>query len=312
MQYRKLGKTGLQVSEIGMGTWQLGTSEFWGPMDDAEGIRMVHRALELGCNLFDTAPNYGDTNSERLLGEALKGRREDAVIVGKFGHVPGGGTDFSVDWMHESLSQSLDRLQTDYLDVLLLHNPFPDVQLAENPIWDAMRQLQNEGRIRHFGASVDWAGEVRACLEAGAEVIEVLFSIFHQDARFAFDAVRKYDAGILTKVPLDSGWLTGRFDENSVFDGPRARWTSEQIAERARLVDGLSWLTHGGEKLSHQAIAYLLSYAEVSSVIPGAHSLSQLEDNLAPVGHRLSADHRLQLERYWDEFTQQGTKLLPW
>jgi aryl-alcohol dehydrogenase-like predicted oxidoreductase len=313
MNMRRLGKTGLDISEIGYGTWQLGTSNFWGPMEDKEAHAMVHCALDMGCNLFDTAPNYADTNSERLLGEALKGRRDSVVLVSKFGHVPGGAADFSEEWMWTSLHDSLRRLQTDCLDVFLLHSPPPECRNGSHPIWEAMRRARDQGKIRFFGASLDWFDEIAECLETSdAQVLEVLFNLLHQDARRAFDLVRETDVGILTKVPLDSGWLSGKYNAHSTFNGVRARWTPEQIRQRAELVEQLSWLTKDGSPLPEKALAYLLSYPEVGSVIPGARSIHQLQANLRSAGTCLPAADRAQAEALWDEITHQGTAILPW
>ncbi|VGO12571.1 putative oxidoreductase [Pontiella desulfatans] len=313
MKKRRLGKTGLEVSEVGYGTWQLGSSEFWGTIEDKEAHALVHCALDLGCNLFDTAPNYTDTHSERLLGEALKGRRDEVVLVSKFGHVPGGGTDYSEEWMWQSLHDSLERLQTDYLDVFMLHSPHPEFRDGSHPIWDAVRKARDQGKIRFYGASLDWSDEIFQCLETSdAQVLEVLFNILHQDARRTFDLVREKDVGILTKVPLDSGWLSGKYNAQSTFTGVRDRWTPEQIRQRAELIDQLAWLTEDGTPLPQKALAYLLSYPEVGCVIPGARSIRQLETNMGASGSQLTMSERSRLETFWNEHTNNGTNLLPW
>lgn len=310
---RTLGKTGLQVSEVGFGAWQLGTSEAWGGMSDSEAHGLVHRALDLGCNLFDTAPNYGTTNSERLLGEALCGRRSEVILVSKFGHVPGGGEDFSEEWMWKSLHASLERLQTDYLDVLLLHSPPAACQNGSHPIWDAMRTAQEQGKIRFYGASVDFADPMRTVLDTSdAQVLEILFNVLHQDPRKAFDRVREEHVGILTKVPLDSGWLSGKYTSESRFEGVRQRWTPEQIDQRAKLVQQLDGLLQDEAPLAQKAIGYLLAYPEVTSVIPGSRSIQQLEANQSAPQHQLTPEDRKKLELFWDDFTDNGKFLLPW
>lgn len=311
---RTLGKTGLRVSDVGFGAWQLGSSAAWGTtMSDAAACELVHRAIERGCNLFDTAPNYGNTNSEQMLGKALIGRRDQVVLVSKFGHMPGGGEDFSEAWMWESLHDSLKRLQTDYLDVFLLHSPPVEFQNGSHPIWDALRRAQAQGKIRFYGASVDFADPMRTVLDTSdAQVLEILFNALHQDPRKAFDRVRKHQVGILTKVPLDSGWLTGKYGRTSCFSGVRDRWTEAEINQRAELVDRLSWLTADGVSLTQKAIGYLLAYPEVSSVIPGCRSVEQLETNLQAAHHVLSLADREKLEQFWDEFTDDGKNLLPW
>ena len=313
MNRRKLGATGLQVSEIGFGAWQLCNSDSWGGMDDRTAFRLIDEAIDGGINLFDTAPNYAGTKSERVLGKALNNKRDEVVLVSKFGHTPEGPKSFSVDWFWESLEASLDRLCTDYLDVLLLHNPPSDIYAGTDPVWAAMEKAKTQGKIRHYGASLDFAEEARTCLSnTDSEVLEVLFNVFHQDVRRSFDKVRERGAGIITKVPLDSGWLTGRFDASSRFEGIRSRWTEQEIARRAQLVSDIDWLVADGSELAHKAIAFLLSYDEVSCVIPGIRTREQLASNLAAAGGRLSSAERAKLEAFWALVTEDGTKLLPW
>jgi aryl-alcohol dehydrogenase-like predicted oxidoreductase len=313
MNKRKLGSTGLQVSEVGFGAWQLCNDDSWGGMDDQTALRLIDEAMDGGINLFDTAPNYAATKSERILGKALKSRRDEVVLVSKFGHTPEGPKEFSVDWFWKSLDASLGRLQTDYLDVFLLHNPPGDIYAGTDPLWAALEEARDQGKIRHYGASLDFASEVEDCLaNTNSEVLEVLFNVFHQDVRHAFATVRERDAGIIAKVPLDSGWLTGRFDADSRFEGIRSRWSAQEIARRAELVAEISWLIEDGSELAHKAIGYLLTYDEVSCVIPGIRTPQQLESNLAAANYRLAPEAREKLEAFWDHLTDNGSKLLPW
>jgi aryl-alcohol dehydrogenase-like predicted oxidoreductase len=313
MNKRPLGRTGLEVSEIGFGAWQLCNSDSWGGMDVRTAHRLVHAAVDGGINLFDTAPNYANTQSERVLGDALQGQRDKVVLVSKFGHTPEGPKEFTVDWFWKSLEGSLSRLRTDYLDVLLLHNPPREMYAGTDPLWNALEEAQAQGKIRHYGASLDFAAEVEECLSnTNSGVLEILFNVFHQDVRRAFPLVRQKGAGTIVKVPLDSGWLTGRFDASSRFEGIRARWSEQQIAQRAELVSRIQWLVDDGSVLAHKAIAYLLSYDEVSCVIPGMRTLGQLESNLAAADCRVSPADRTRLEEFWDDFTRNGSELLPW
>ena len=313
MNRRQLGSTGLEVSEIGYGAWQLCNSDSWGGMDDQTALRLIDEAIDGGINLFDTAPNYADTKSERILGKALKSKRDKVVLVSKFGHTPEGPKEFSVDWFWNSLEASLSRLRTDYLDVLLLHNPPSEIYAGTDPVWAAMEEARVQGKVRHYGASLDFAAEVRDCLSnTNSEVLEVLFNVFHQDVRNSFGTVRQHGAGIIAKVPLDSGWLTGRFDANSRFEGIRARWSEEEIVRRAKLVSEIEWLVADKSELAHKAIGYLLSYDEVSCVIPGIRTQQQLDSNLAAADCRLSPDEKMKLEEFWDKLTENGSKLIPW
>jgi aryl-alcohol dehydrogenase-like predicted oxidoreductase len=313
MRRRTLGSTGLEVSEIGFGAWQLGDDGAWSGMNDHTAHRLVNAAIDGGINLFDTAPNYASGNSERLLGEALRGKRLQVLLVSKFGHRPDGEKDFSVEWFWKSLHASLERLGTDYLDVYLLHNPDPTLYRGTDPVWDALEKARAQGKIRHFGASLDFARDAEACLQnTDSNVLEILFNVFHQDIRRAFPLVRKRGAGTIAKVPLDSGWLTGRFNACSRFSGARGRWSEEEIARRAELVDRLDWLTADGSELAHKAIGFLLSYEEVSCVIPGMRTVDQLQSNLKAAGRARDPEDRDKLEAFWDEITKNGEGLLPW
>lgn len=313
MKKRPLGGTGLSVSEISFGGWQIGNDESWEGLDEQSSVALVHAALEAGITLFDTAPNYGAGESERVLGLALEGRRDDVVLVSKFGHRRDGPKDFATGGFFERLGGSLDRLRTDHVDVLLLHNPPAAIYEGTDPIWEALDEARGRGMIRHYGASLDFAAEIEACLaNTGSEVLEIFFNILHQDVRRAFPLAREKRAGLIAKIPLDSGWLTGKYDAGSRFDGVRSRWSEEEIARRAELVDQLGWLTEDGSPLACKAIAYCLSYDEVSCVIPGTRTMAHLRGNLAAADCSIDPEERTRLEEYWDEFTGGGRDLLPW
>lgn len=310
---RKLGRTGLNVSEISFGAWQLGNNDAWGGMDDKTAYNLVSEAIDRGINLFDTAPNYASGQSETLLGNILRGKREQVVLVSKFGHRPDGTCNFSVASFWESLEGSLARLQTDYLDVILLHNPPIQLYESHDPIWSALEQSKRQGKVRHYGASLDFAAEIELCLKnTESEVLEIFFNIFHQDVRRAFPHIRGKQTGVLAKVPLDSGWLTGRFNADSSFEGVRQRWSSKQIKQRAELVSSLDWLSSKGDPLAHKALAFLLSYQEVNCVIPGIRNHRQLLDNVTAADCVISEKERSQLETFWEKITDDGKNLLAW
>jgi aryl-alcohol dehydrogenase-like predicted oxidoreductase len=313
LRSRALGQTGLKISEIGFGGWQLGNDDGWGRMSDVSAHRLVETALELGVTLFDTAPHYAATHGERLLGEVLEHVRDQVVLVSKFGHRLDGSKDFSIASFWHELAGSLARLRTDHLDVLLLHNPPGDLLAGNDPIWTALAKAQAQGRILHYGVSLDFAHEAETCLRnTGSTVLEVLFNVFHQDIRRSFSTIREAGAGVIVKVPLDSGWLTGRFDASQRFRGVRSRWTRAQIVQRADLTRRLEWLTESGHSMAHKALAYVLSYDEVSCAIPGMRNVDQLRDNVAAIECALTGEERARLERFWDTITNDGRELLPW
>lgn len=313
MQKRKLGSTGLEVSEISFGSWQLGNDDCWEGLDRKTGIGLVHAAIDAGINLFDTAPNYGGGESERVLGEALEGRRDEVVLVSKFGHRVDGPKDFDAGTFFDRFGATLERLRTGHVDVLLLHNPDASIYEGRDPIWEALEEARAKGLLKHYGASLDFASEVEACLSnTGSEVLEIFFNILHQDVRKAFPLAREKGTGLIAKIPLDSGWLSGKYDGESRFGGVRSRWSPADIARRASLVEQLEWLTADGSPLACKAIAYCLSYGEVSCVIPGIRTMDHLEKNVDAAGCKVSREERKRLEDFWDDLTSGGRDLLCW
>ncbi len=297
---------------MGFGAWQL-DNPLWGGPGETESIRLVHAALDRGCNFFDTASNYGDGASERLLGRALHGRRDQAVICTKFGHAGPGPADFSAAGLRRSLAGSLRRLQTGYVDVLLLHNP-PADRLDAGPaadLYGELASLRQKGELRAFGASIDWSRDLRALVRATPSgVAEVLFNAFHQEPRAAFAEAAGHGVGLIAKVPLDSGWLTGKYDAHSRFDGIRERWGAGVIARRAALVRRLRDLLPPGLPLAQAALGFILAHAEVATVIPGVKSPAQLEANLAVSPESLPAATVAGFRRLWDE--EIAGNPLPW
>jgi aryl-alcohol dehydrogenase-like predicted oxidoreductase len=292
MEYRHFGDTGLRVSAIGFGAWQL-NNPMWGGPDEKESIRLVHAALAAGCNFFDTAPGYGDGASETLLGAALHGRREDALICTKFGHGGPDGEDFSVAGLRSSLEGSLQRLQTDHVDMMLLHSPPPELLDGAKAadLYGELDTLQQAGKLRIYGASVDFGDDLtRLATTTNSRAAEVLFNAFLQDTRKGFSEAAKNGIGLIAKVPLDSGWLSGKYNAQSHFEGIRDRWTPADVARRAGLVDKLRAFLPPGMPLAQAALSFILAHPEMTTVIPGAKSQQQLEANLAAVSQPLSAE----------------------
>ena len=302
MRKRELGSTGFAVSEIGFGTWQLGNKKDWKGASKEEGIKLVHQALDLGCNFFDTAPNYGSGNSEKIIGEALKDKREDVVISTKFGHFPDGSVDYDDDLIRGSVENSLKELQTDYLDSLLLHNPPFEALKGDTDHFDILEELKEEGKIKAYGASVDTSEEILAVMNnSNAEVIEVMFNILYQEPRKVFAKAKEEGVGLIIKVPLDSGWLTGKYDQDSEFGGIRSRWSQDIIERRAELVDQVREIKDDEVAMVDEALRYILSYPEVSTVIPGIRNEKQLKQNLTANDDQLSDEKKEQYEEFYDE-----------
>jgi len=313
MKLRPLGAGGPLVSEIGLGGWQL-ASPAWGMHDTNEALRIVRTALDGGCNFFDTAPGYGNGRSEMLLGQALGPCRSKVVLCSKFGHPANGRPDFSVPALRPSVESSMHRLQTDYLDVLLVHNPPAEwLDGRCSGLYEELERLKQTGLLRNYGVSVDTRADMLTAMHTtGSTVIEVLFNVFQQDVLACFDEARERGIGLIAKVPLDSGWLSGKYRSDSRFIGVRERWSAEVIARRAALVDQFSELLPPGVPIAHAALRYVLAYPQVSTVIPGASSAHQVLENLkaADDPHLLDADVVKAIHALWQRKIEATP--LPW
>lgn len=312
MKMRSFGNTGIQVSEIGLGAWQLANPD-WLLNDQSEGRAIVEAALADGCNFFDTAPGYGGGRSEEILGDVLGSQRDKAVIMTKFGSTrPDGSKDFAVESLRPSLERSLRRLKTDYVDFLLLHNP-PKALMDGNhaPQYDELEKLKAEGKIREYGVSLDWCSELETVLATtGAKAVEVMFNALYQEPLPAFALAEKKGVGLTIKVPLDSGWLAGRYRAGSRFDDIRRRWSPEVIARRAALVEQFAALVPDGQSMAHTALQFCLAQPAVATVIPGAKSVAQAHDNFAAASAHMTEELVEQIKALWSpELTANP---LPW
>lgn len=312
MKLRPLGDTGINVSEIGLGAWQLANPD-WGLHDTAVAHHIIHASLDAGCNFFDTAPGYGHGRSEELLGQALKLVRQDVIICTKFSHYSASGErDFDVAHIRPTLEESLRRLQTDYVDVLLLHNPpreLMDGRIA--PQYAELEKLKAEGKIRAYGVSLDWREEVELAVQTTqSKALEVMYNAFYQETAPAFPLAQANGVGLIVKVPLDSGWLSGRYNAQSRFEDVRDRWSPEVIARRGALVERFAALLPPGTSMAHAALQYTLARPEVSTVIPGAKSVEQALDNFAAANNQLPAEVVAAINALWDDDLQGNP--LPW
>lgn len=302
MKYRKLIHEAPLVSEIGLGAWQLGENSGWQSLSEKEAIGLVEKSLEYGVNFFDSAPNYGLGTSESRLGRALKGRdRSELVINTKFGHTDIGTTDYSADGIRTSLEGSLRRLQMDYVDTLIIHNP-PLAYLdgTQNDHYAILERLIEEGKIKAYGASLDTYEEMSLLMNTtNAKAIEAFFNILHQDTSRAFEVAKEKEVGIIAKIPLDSGWLSGKYDADSTFDDIRSRWSRHDIQTRAKLVNRVKEILGTADYLAQQAISFCLSFDAVSTVIPGSINTTQLKSNLDSLKHPISQELVGKLEAFY-------------
>lgn len=311
MKLRPFGDTGMSVSEIGLGAWQLANPD-WGINDRHEALRIIQKSLGAGCNFFDTAPGYGGGRSEELLGQGLKSVRKDVIICTKFGHTAEGVTDFSTNAIRPSVEASLRRLQTDYLDIVLMHNPpreMMDGTVASQ--YEEFEKLKAEGVIRAYGVSLDWREEVELVVDTTkSKALEVFFNALYQEPLPAFQKAYENGVGIIIKVPLDSGWLSGRYRTGHHFDDIRKRWPPDVVARRSELVEQFARLIPEGTSMAHAALQFILAHPQVSTIIPGAKSVEQALDNFAAADKQLSPEVVQSIYELWEREIMSDP--LPW
>ena len=302
MQYNRYIKDAALVSEIGLGAWQLGNNSGWQGMSEKEAIELVEKSLEYGINFFDTAPNYGRGSSEERLGKALKGvDRPKIVINTKFGHSDSGITNYNSNYIRESLEGSLKRLQVDYVDSLIIHSPPVEyLDGNKNDHYEIFERLIDEGKIKAYGASLDTYESMQLLMNTtNAGVIEAFFNILHQDAARAFDSAMEKGVGIIAKIPLDSGWLSGKYNAESTFQDIRRRWSKQDIQTRAHLVNRVKEIVHVEDNLAQKAISFCLGYEAVSTVIPGNINIAQLKTNVESINNPVSTEIIKKLEEFY-------------
>jgi len=296
MRTRVLGKTGIEVSEVGFGAWAiggpatLGDMEIgWGKVDDDESVAALHAALDAGMNFFDTADVYGAGHSEEVIAKAFAGKRDEVVIASKFGNRVINGKwvkDFSPGWAGEAIEGSLKRLKTDRVDLLQIHSPSPDFEFTDE-LWEALDDLVASGKIRHYGVSVGPWEQGFAVIDVGRpETIQVILSILQRGPAEGglLEKAKDANVGIIPRVPLASGFLTGKFKKGHTFaaDDHRARMSREEIDSQIDKVERLRPIAERrGQTMAQLALSWILSHEQVSVIIPGARTVAQVNDNAA-------------------------------
>lgn len=290
MKYRQFGKTGANVSEVGMGCWAIGGNAFgnsYGPTDDAESIKAVKKAAELGCTFFDTADVYGHGHSEELLGLALQKIRSSVMIATKAGgsymynNESWGHINFSQEYINFAVEQSLLRLRTNYIDVYQLHNP-PLRMIQEGEVFKPLRELQKQGKIRHVGVSVFALDEGIAALEH-ADSVQCVFNMFDPRNYELMETAKRRGVAMIVREPLANGFLSGKYNGKSTFDKSdiRSRMPQEYIEEMTELVQEMKKkFAQSQATMAQIALRYVLAFDCVTSVIPGAKTAGQAEENM--------------------------------
>jgi len=278
MPYRRFGRTGLKVSEIGFGSWAIGGWAY-GAVDRKDSLTALARAEELGCNLVDSAAIYGD--AELVLGEFLRGRRSRWIVATKYTYQPAGLT--------ATLEAQLKRLGTDAVDFYQLH------WLPRHPrLYEELYALKRAGKVRFVGASVYSAADVDHVIDStDFDGVQLPFSLLDPDPfLLRVGRLRQSGLGVLIRSALKVGFLTGKFRSDTAFSDPRDqrhRWSAAKIARTVEGVGGLRFLEAEGRWLLRAAVAFPLSYPEVSSLLLGTKTAAQAEGNFRQIpGARLS------------------------
>jgi aryl-alcohol dehydrogenase-like predicted oxidoreductase len=284
MRYRSLGKSGLQVSEVGFGGWSIGGRDY-GPTYDRESVAALRRALELGVTFFDTADMYGDGRSERLFGEALSGLAGKVVVATKGGYDVARGLvkDFSRAHLEAAVQASLKRLKVDALDLYQLHNPSVDL-LKGSELFEIVEDFQRRGFIRHYGVSVSDAESARLVMARGtAATLQLVHNLLRPHILAEVGPmIERTGIGVIVRTPIEYGLLSGKYMIGAHFhatDHRATRWTPEQFSALLHRVEAFRFLVHGRVgSLAEAAVRYVLTSPLASTVIPGIKTTAQIEE----------------------------------
>ncbi len=295
MQYRALGRTGWNASEMGFGAWAIG-GDAWGTTDDKEAIAALHKAIELGVNFIDTADVYGNGHSEQLIAQVRKSHSERLFIATKAGrrlnpHIAAG---YNRKNLTEFVERSLQNLQMEALDLLQLHCPPSEVY--DNPeVFAILDDLVQQGKLRNYGVSVEKVEEaLKAIRYPNLQSVQIIFNMFRfKPAEEFFKAARERQVGVIVRVPLASGMLTGKFKRDTQFDAKDHRnynrhgesfdqgetFSGVDYESGLDAVEELRALVPAGVSMAQFALRWILMFPEVTTVIAGSKNPQQAEDN---------------------------------
>lgn len=327
MQYRELGRTGWKVSSVSFGTWAIGAE--WGAVNDQQSLAALHSALDRGVNFFDTADVYGDGRSERLLAQLRDERSDPFYVATKAGrrlnpHLAGG---YNRENLTAFVERSLRNLKTDALDLLQLHCP-PTAVYYMPEVFEVLEDLSQDGKLRHYGVSVEKVEEGLKGIEyPGVQSVQIIFNMFRQrPSELFFREAERRRVGILARLPLSSGMLSGKLTSDSRFaaNDHRAFNRQGESFDRGETFSGLNYdiglqaveelrpYVPAGATMAELALRWILMFPEVTCAIPGAKRPEQVDENvraaeLPPLpGETMSAIEdiynrliRPQVHHYW-------------
>ena len=318
MNYRALGKTNWQVSEVSFGAWAIGGS--WGEVSDEDSMRALHKAVDEGINFFDTADVYGDGRSERLLAKLRQERSETLYIPTKAGRRldPHTADGYNRENLNAFVDRSLKNLDTDALDLVQLHCP-PTGVFYQPEVFEVLEDMKREGKIKHYGVSVEKVEEALKALEyPGLSTVQIIFNLFRQrPAELFLPQAKEKNVGVLVRVPLASGLLTGKMTRDSSFEEDDHRnfnregeafdrgetFAGMDFDTGLQAVDDLKGLIPQDATMPQFALRWILMNDAVSCAIPGAKKPEQVEDNaraseLAPLSDEVMKQTKEVYERY--------------
>ena len=296
MEYRELGRTGWKVSSVSFGSWAIGGT--WGPVEDKESLAALNRAVDLGVNFFDTADVYGDGRSERLLAQLRRDQKDQIYIATKAGRRlnPHTTKGYNRENLTTFVERSLKNLDTDTLDLLQLHCPPTPVYYLPD-VFGVLDDLVKEGKIRYYGVSVEKVEEALKAIEfPNVQSVQIIFNMFrHRPAELFFEAAQKKKVGILARVPLASGMLTGKFKPESNFaaNDHRAFNREGEAFDRGETFSGVNYdsglkavkelkaICPPGLSMAQFALRWILMFEGVTCAIPGAKRREQAEENFS-------------------------------
>lgn len=295
MRYRKLGTTGMEVSEIGFGAWAIGGG--WGDQEDQDSLQALHAALDAGVNFIDTAAGYGEGRSERLIGQALRDRSDEVLVATKTPPVPGTWPPspycdvrerYPESYLRENVEERLRNLAVDRLDVLQLHT-WTRAWNACPEALDILQTLKQEGKIRAIGISTpeqDQNCVVDLMRQGLIDVVQVIYNIFEQEpAAELLPVAAETGTGIIVRVAFDEGALTGKFTPDTLFaedDFRRNYFAGDRLARVVERVEALRKDTQSWDlSLPQVALKFATAHAGVSTVIPGIRNVAQAKANAA-------------------------------
>jgi aryl-alcohol dehydrogenase-like predicted oxidoreductase len=321
VKYRQLGRTGMNVSEISFGAWAIGSS--WGKVDDKESLAALHKAVDWGVNFFDTADVYGNGRSEKLIGRLLKERKETLYVATKAGRKlePHVAEKYTAQAIRRFVDDSLKNLEVQTLDLLQLHCP-PTAVYYNPELFYALDEMVKSGKLRNYGVSVEKVEEALKAIELpGVKTVQIIFNMFRQrPAELFFREARARRIGVLARVPLASGLLTGKLTRTTRFNRDDHRnfnrrgqafdrgetFSGVDFEKGLKAVEELKRILPKGFSMTQFALRWILMHEAVSCAIPGAKRPEQAADNCAASDlPRLSGKIMRQVEEIYDKYIRE-------